>query len=262
MTRIDDITRLAAIVLAAIFAIAPADAAQWDHVHLTVPDTQAAVEWYTKYFGGEATKSGPFDAIWFGPDLLKFRGGGPEIKPSAGSPVNHIGFAVDSVQSMLDRMRADGVKVVVDLRRLADTDIVLAHIEDPWGTRIELIEDDDTKGFHHIHLLADDPEKTLQWYVDIYGGTITSYKGVDRIRGIKYGDMWLIATTPRGELSEFKGRAIDHIGWNMKDWDETIQKLKDRETVFQLEPRQSGDHKMAFIEGPHAVKIELVEDIH
>src|SRR5262245_27648347 len=125
------------LVLTLGFLIAFAShAAQWDHVHLTVPDTQAGVAWYTKHFGGTATKSGPFDAIVWGKNMLKFRQG-EGVQGSAGSPVNHIGFSVDDVAAKAAAMQAEGVKLVRPARTIEGTDVTVAHIEDPWGTQIE-----------------------------------------------------------------------------------------------------------------------------
>ena len=40
----------------------------------------------------------------------------------------------------------------------------LAFIEDPWGTRIEVVQDPQKLGFHHLHVRRQ-PPATLAWYV-------------------------------------------------------------------------------------------------
>ena len=40
----------------------------------------------------------------------------------------------------------------------------LGFIEDPWGTRIEVVQDPQKLGLHHVHLRAPDPDATLAWY--------------------------------------------------------------------------------------------------
>ena len=47
----------------------------------------------------------------------------------------------------------------------------MAFIEDPWGVKIELAQDTERLGFHHIHLNAPDPDASLKWYEDMLGGT-------------------------------------------------------------------------------------------
>ena len=60
-------------------------------------------------------------------------------------------------------------------------------------------------------------------------------------------------------VSSTKNRSVDHIGWRFKDFDALVQKLKGQDTKFLVVPQKSGDHMMAFIEGPDGVKIDLVE---
>ena len=50
-------------------------------------------------------------------------------------------------------------------------------IFDPWGTRIELVEDADLLGFHHVHLSSLNPEETLSWYKEAFDGESARLKG-------------------------------------------------------------------------------------
>lgn len=249
-------------VLGGLCLIAPgAVAIDWDHVHLVAPDTKAATAWYHEQFGGTVTKSGPFDAILFGTNLVKFKKGGEDTGASGGSPVDHIGFSVADVDAKLKVLEAAGAKIVSQARYVEAGGFSFAFVEDPWGTKIELIDDKDTPGFHHVHLMTADPEKTIQWYADVYGGEITRFKNLPPLPAILYGDMWLLASKVRGELSGFKGRSIDHLGWLLDDFEGTVATLKEKGAAFLVGPQKSGDHMMAFIEGPDGVKIELVEEV-
>ena len=55
----------------------PLVAEDFDHVHLTAPDMLEAATWYQELFGGKLGKSGPFDAVYYGNDILKVREGEP-----------------------------------------------------------------------------------------------------------------------------------------------------------------------------------------
>jgi catechol 2,3-dioxygenase-like lactoylglutathione lyase family enzyme len=46
----------------------------------------------------------------------------------------------------------------------------LAFVQDPFGIKLELVEDAELLGFHHIHLRVPDPEAALAWYVQMFGG--------------------------------------------------------------------------------------------
>jgi catechol 2,3-dioxygenase-like lactoylglutathione lyase family enzyme len=58
-------------------------------------------------------------------------------------------------------------------------------------TKIEVVQDPELVGFHHVHLRVPDPAATLQWYQDMFGGERASLKG--RIDGLRYGGVWLLA---------------------------------------------------------------------
>ena len=228
---------------------------EWDHVHLTVSDTTAAAEWYAKHFGGEVTKSGRFDAVWFGSILLKFRRGSAEVTGSAGSAVDHIAFSVEDVKAKGEALEEDGAEVGAPNRKTQ----VVAIATDPWGTKIELLKDEDLLGFHHVHLKTTTPLSTVEWYTTAFGGEAAKYKDIPNLKAIRYGDMYLFVQNSARAVASTQGRSLDHLGWSFKDFDATIERLKALGVKFVVEPTKSGDHMIAFIESPDGVKIEIVE---
>ena len=62
-----------------------------------------------------------------------------------------------------------------------------AVVEDPWGTRLELVQDPDLLGLHHVTLVVPDPEASLEWLVHALGGDRTKLKG--QIDAIRYRDL-------------------------------------------------------------------------
>ena len=246
---------LLAAVLCTGFWTGPAAAGTWDHVHLTVSDTADAAKWYAKNFGGEVTKSGPFDAVLFGSNLVKFRRGGDDVSGSRGSAVDHIAFSVKDVNAKAAALRRNGVKVGGPKRRIPG--VVFAV--DPWGTRIELLEDGDLLGFHHVHLKSKRPRGTVEWYAKAFGGEPAKFKKASGITVIRYGDMYLFISRAVQAVGSAKNRSVDHVGWRVKDFASTVKRLKGLGTRFLVEPTLSGDHMIAFVEGPDGVKIEVVE---
>ena len=246
---------LLAVVLCAGLGAGPAAGETWDHVHLTVSDTAAAAEWYAKHFDGEVTKSGPFDAVWFGSNLIKFRRGSAEVLGNAGSAVDHVAFSVEDVQATADALREDGAKVGAPNRKTK----AVAIATDPWGTKLELLKDEDLLGFHHIHLKSPYAAETVEWYTTIFGGEAGSYKNVPNLKAIRYDNMYVIVQSAVREVASTRGRSVDHLGWRFKDFDATIKRLKALDVKFVVEPTKSGYHMIAFVEGPDGVKIEIVE---
>jgi len=127
----------------------------FDHVHLNVPDQAKAVEWYAKHFGGKPTAEAA-DRLMFGSTRLIFLRNA-NGQPSMGSSLDHIGFSVADLDAKMKEFEASGVKIAQPVRDVAGL-FKLAFVEDPWGTRIEVVQDPELLGLHHIHMRAPDPD--------------------------------------------------------------------------------------------------------
>ena len=228
-----------------------------DHIHLAAPDPEKAVVWYQKHFDGKPTKEGT-ERLMFGETRMIFqKNDRPE--PSSGSVLDHIGFSVTDLDAALKIFQADAVKIVQPARDVAGL-FKLAFIEDPWGTRIEVVQDPEKLGLHHVHLRSPDPAGMLAWYVDKFGGSLSKLKG--RLDGINYGGVWMLAQT--GPATPSAGHSIDHMGMRPVNVDNAVTALKAKNVKVTTEPRPltlpSGvSMRLAFIEGPEGVRIELVQ---
>ena len=226
----------------------------YDHMHFGVPDPARAVEWWGKHLGGLPGPAGePADRLMFGSVRFAFlKTEAPQ--PSAGSAVDHIGLSFPDLDAKMKEFEQAGIKIVTPLRDVPGL-FKLAFIEDPWGTKIEVVQDAETLGFHHVHLRAPDPPAVLKWYLDTFGGEQAKLKG--RLDAVRYGTLWLLAQ--QGEATPTSGHAIDHLGWRTPNLDALAGELKARGVKFTSEPRALRDLRIAFVESPAAVKIELVQ---
>src|SRR6476646_1594445 len=162
----------------------------YDHVHLAAPDQAKAVEWYQKNFGGDTTPEGK-DRLFYGKTRFIWMKS-ETAKPSADAAIDHIAFSVPD--------RAAG------------------FITDPWGVKIEILNDPARRGFHHIHLNAPDPAASIRWYQQRFGGERVKFKGED---ALKYGDV-LVMVQKASAPAPSVGRALDHLGWRVADLDKTL----------------------------------------
>lgn len=228
-----------------------------DHVHLAAPDPAAAVAWYQKYFGGQ-TMAEAADRLLIGEVRVIFSKR-DNAQPSAGSAIDHIGFSVADLGASMKAFDADGVKIVTPARDAPGL-FPLAFIEDPWGTKIEVVQDSARLGVHHIHLRGIDPAAMLAWYSAQFGGRVDKLKG--RIDGIDMGGVWILAQ--RGDAVPSQGHSIDHIGFRPLDVDASVAVLKTRNVKITTEPRpltfaNGATARIAFAEAPDGVRIELVQ---
>jgi len=250
------------LLIFAVIFVAKSFAAPYDHIHLTAPDALEAVNWYVKHFGGEAGRFDrasdgtvyPIDRVFYGDIALIFF----EREPTGGSVgtgVDHIGFSMGNVEEVVSDIRQDGGTQLGDFIEFSGMKI--AFVEDPWGTKIELINDADLRGMHHLHLSSEDPERTLAWYAENFGGESDSFAGV--LPGLDYGNIWLLVARADAAPMPTQGRSLDHLGWKYEDLTSAAETLKASGVEFTVEPRPFRGIRISFVEGPDGVRIELVE---
>ncbi len=233
-----------------------AHAAKWHHVHLNAVNTKEGAEWYAKYMEGRYEHVALYDGAVFGKTNILFFEKPAGFPGSDGSTIDHIGFSFRDLDAKMKEFEAAGIKIIAPARGLGK--IKFGFIQDPWGTKIEVMQDPDLIGFHHVHLHVTDPDVTLKWYQENFGGEITKYQGV--LPALHVDDIWIIAQkTPKEKLPTV-GRSVDHIGWQVDDLDATAKGLKEKNVKFVTEPKKMLQAKLAFIEGPGGVLIELLQE--
>ncbi len=227
-----------------------------DHIHLAAPDQAKGAEWYRAHFGAEPTPEGP-DRMMLGTTRLIFQK--TEVpKPSEESVLNLIGFSVADLDATIKKLQADGVKVVMPPMIMQG--MKMAQVVDPWGMLIDVVQDPQKLGLHHVYLRSPNPTASLAWFADMFGGKVTKYNG--QVEGINYGGVWLLAK--KGDATPSAGHAFDHIGFRPINVDNAVVAMKAKNVKVTTEPRDlvlaSGTSmRLAFIEGPDGVRIELVQ---
>lgn len=244
-------------------AQAPVATLPYDHIHLNVPDPAAGANWYEKNFGGKRITEAP-DRLMFGSTRFMFLRKA-DATPSAGSAIDHVGFSVPDLDATMKELESAGVKVTTPAREVPGL-FKLAFVEDPWGARIEVVQDPELLGLHHVHMRHPNPDEGFAWLLKNFGGQKTQLKG--RIDAVKdsapgFSDMWILVT--KGEAQPSIGHAIDHIGWrSTKPLTETMNDSTSRGVEATTQPRplalpNGPSINFAYVAGPAGARIELVE---
>src|SRR5439155_27117866 len=102
---------------------------------------------------------------------------------------------------------------------------------------------------HHIHLTTANGEKLRQWYVKTFGAMFNGNE-VD----------FLAASI---QPAPTKGRAIDHIGFEVKNLEAFVKKLQADGVTVEIPYRELPNIglKIAFILDPIGTRIELTEGL-
>src|SRR5436190_7334729 len=132
----------------------------FDHIHLNEPAAEASQWWEKNIPGGRRITEAP-NRIMYGAVRLMFlspRSSGG----SDGSVIEHLGFSVADLDATMTALAAIGTKVVEPVKDVPGL-YKTAMIESPWGTRIQLVQDPDLLGLHHVQLRLPDPDAAYKW---------------------------------------------------------------------------------------------------
>lgn len=132
--------------------------------------------------------------------------------------------------------------------------------------------------FDHIHIISADPKSSATWYEEMLGGRITgeseirgglqinvAFKGVNLlVRGKRPGE----EPSRRNNLQSFSGFVshdhwgTDHFGFRvLGDLNNFCNRLKEKGVTFTVDPYDFVPGvRIAYIEAPDGVSIELVQD--
>src|SRR5215510_5460302 len=262
--------RLVCLILIVIAAGAATATAQtrammpFDHIHLNEPAAEASVWWEKNMPGARRITEAP-DRLMFGAVRLMFLAG-RSSGGSLGSVIEHIGFSVADLDAKMRELAAINTKVIEPVKNVPGL-YKTALIESPWGTQVQLVQDPELLGLHHVQLRLPDTEAAYAWLLDKFGGERTKIKG--QLDSVKYagipGFSPVYIVVARGASAPSQGRAIDHIGWrSTAAIVDTKAMLEGKKVQLTSQPTplnlpNGPTINYFYIAGPDGARIEIVE---
>jgi catechol 2,3-dioxygenase-like lactoylglutathione lyase family enzyme len=247
------------------------------HIHIVTPDPAAYQKAIISVLGGEAVNAGPLTMVKLpGIFFIMTAAGGGRGGPgpqggSKGSVADHMGFSVKSFAALKAKAMAAGMNVQ------EVTPNVQAFVTFPNDVIIEVQEDTalttDT-AFSHYHLSVPDTSASLAWYLKTFGGTEASRRPGMKGAGVPGGIVDFLSSAGRGGKAKdaappappapTAGRFLDHIGFEVKDLDAFVAKLKADGIKIDSGPTDATKQfglKIAFITDPNGTRIELTQGL-
>jgi catechol 2,3-dioxygenase-like lactoylglutathione lyase family enzyme len=201
--------------------------------------------------GGVPVQNGALQLIQFPGTFVMLRQGQP-AGGTSGSTVDHVTFRVRELQPTVDRLSKEaGVVIATGGVTTAD------------GIGIRLVADtsiDSASRLDSISIVTVAPQETQAWYMKQFGATpgksatplIAVLPGVT----LEFGKA---DTAPAGT----RGRALDHIGFEVKGLEEFCKKLEAAgvklDRAYGKLPNSST--AIAFLTDPWGTYIELTENL-
>src|SRR5262245_37834076 len=206
--------------------LSPANAAgvTYGHTHLSVADLPAHKKIFVDALGGELLQRGTRTLVKYPNMIIVFYERAP-TGPSQGSVVDHFGFKVAN----LDRTRETLTKMGFEVEKsfTGAEGFQNAYVNGPDGLRLELQEDVTLKAIaipNHVHLYAPEHEKLLDWYANTFSLTKRNRGRIETTADA--GTVNLTFATSKTPTAPTKGRAIDHIGFEIDNLEAFTKQLE------------------------------------
>ena len=235
------------------------------HVHLSVQDIDAQKEFWISGMGGTLVRNGPLELIQF-PGVFIILSEAESSAPPAGSIVDHFGFIVKDMPAALAMWRAANIEI--DPTENPNEVYVLA----PDGIRVEVYGEPalpEPVSMNHIHFYTADIPAIKAWYVRAFGanpGRRPCVACVSNPRMIEADDLpgVNLSFSPTADpRSPTKGRALDHIGFEVEDLEAFVGGLLANGIRLEAPIRSipGTNLKVAFLTDPWGTYIELTEGL-
>jgi predicted enzyme related to lactoylglutathione lyase len=280
---------LAALIL---LALAPASTASaqllaareaavaYGHHHVNVTSVDEHKKFWVGALGGTLTQIGANNAeiIKFPNALLFMR---PQ-KPSGGtkgSTLDHIAFSVTNLRQVVDRIKAGGFRMVTaaeappNVPVKDDIGVVegggpvsgIAYALAPDDVKVELVEmkaQAAPVASHHIHFTG--PQKEMHaWYMQTFGAAAGTSANPAAFISATLPGLGMNFSPPQAQVAGTQGRALDHIGFEVKNLEAFTKKLEAQGIKLASPYRQvpALGIAIAFLTDPWGTYIELTEGL-
>jgi catechol 2,3-dioxygenase-like lactoylglutathione lyase family enzyme len=229
------------------------------HIHLFTKDPEAQRRFWVDIMGATANKMGPDRDGYTLPKVLVIVDKGNPTAGTEGSIVNHVGFRVHDMKDVLAKVAAQNFIIqVVNPNKDNPTQ---AFFLGPDNLRVELLAGPNLTTVsenHQVHFFTPDIDAMQKWYVANFGAVPQSF---GKVKMANLQGVTLIFSPTDTPVTGTKGRALDHIGFEVKDLEGFTKTLETNgvklDTRYRKVPQMG--FAVAFLTDPWGTRIELTE---
>ncbi|MEX2264462.1 MAG: VOC family protein [Bryobacteraceae bacterium] len=228
------------------------------HLHLTVRDIDAHKKLWVGVMGAKPVMMGNLEVLKL-PDVIVMLRKGEPAAGSEGSAVNHLGFKVKDLDATIAKLTAAGARVQ---RTMPETR--QAFLLFPDEVKVEFSEDKSQTiplTHHHIHFFTQDVEATRAWYAKMFAakpGRRLKFEAAD-LPGVN-----LTFSPSETKTVATKGRAVDHIGFEVRNLESFCKEMEKRGVKFDVPFKKvpALGLSIAFFTDPWGTYVELTEGMN
>ena len=244
----------------------------YGHHHIFASDMDEAKRFWIDALGGRQVELGDYTVIGF-PNVMVFLAERAPTGGTKGSVVNHVGFEVPDIDAAIDRVEAAGFRMVTREELPPSLEVndhvaraganQIAFAMGPDDTKVELMQIsaiDYPIRLHHVHWATQHGEEMQAWYAEHLG--VTPGVRIGQPAGELPGVNLTFGPSPE-PTAPTQGRALDHIGFEVKNLEEFCRRLEASgiplDMPYTLLPEVNS--AIAFLTDPWGTRIELHEGL-
>jgi catechol 2,3-dioxygenase-like lactoylglutathione lyase family enzyme len=250
----------------------------YGHHHLNTTNMAAQKKFFVDTLGGRLMTIGTnnTEIVEFPNVLIFFRTTQAPTGGTRGTTVNHIGFSVPNLRQMVDTIKASGFQMITNTEatpdRVVKDDIAgpaqpggasIAFVQGPDDLKVEFVEVAQQTmpiALHHVHFFNPKNTEMQAWYAKTFGATPRT--GGAFPQAILPG-VALNFSPSAAPVVGTQGRALDHIGFEVKNLEAFCKKLEADGITLTTPYRQvpALGIAIAFFTDPWGTYIELTEGL-
>jgi catechol 2,3-dioxygenase-like lactoylglutathione lyase family enzyme len=251
----------------------------YGHHHFNTTDMAAQKRFYVETLSGTAKTIGTnnLEVITFPNVFLFFRPMQAPTGGTIGSTVNHIGFSVPDLKPVVAKLKAAGytmitrdsvaatVNVVDDIAAASPTTNI-AFVLGPEDVKVELVEVKAQPApiqLHHVHFFGERSAEMQAWYAKTFGAAAAQQVPGQVFMTAQLPGVTLSFSPSPAPTAGTTGRALDHIGFEVKNLEAFTKKLEADGIPLTVTYRTipALNLAIAFIQDPWGTNIELTEGL-
>ena len=250
----------------------------YGHHHLNTTNVDAQKKFFVETLGGVPVKVGTnnLEIVKFPNVLIFFRTVQAAPGGTRGTVVNHIGFSVPNLRSAVDKLKASGYTMITNTEATPDRPVKddiagpppaggssIAFVQAPDDIKVELVEVPNQTipmALHHVHFFNPANTEMQAWYVKTFAAT--SRLGGAFPAALLPGVALNFSPSPAPVVGT-QGRAVDHIGFEVKNLAEFTKTLEANGVTLTTPYRSvpALGIAIAFFTDPWGTYIELTEGL-
>ncbi len=251
----------------------------YGHHHLNVTNVDEAKKFWVDALGGVPTKFGTnnIEIIKF-PNALMFMRAQKPTGGTKGTTVDHIAFSVTNLRQVVDRIKAGGFRIVTSSEAPPNVPVKddigvvdggpvsgIAYAMGPDDVKVEFVEIKAQAmpiASHHVHFFSAQKEMHA-WYMQTFGASPLTSANPAAFISAGLPGLTMNFAPSQAPVVGIQGRALDHIGFEVKNLEAFTKKLEAQgiKLVSPYREVPALGISIAFINDPWGTYIELTEGL-